>query len=111
MEKINLVTEITLELYRTYSGIFPHRALGGFDNEPDDVKVTWRDEATRVVGVMLRAEQFGGFYKTGYQDGFDDGLKCANECRSCEYIGKCEDDPQKTDYCPSSKLREIPHSP
>lgn len=22
------------------------------------------------------------------------------ECCGCEYLGKCEDDPQKADYCP-----------
>lgn len=45
-------------------------------------------------------------YKCGYQDGFEDGLVAARQCRSCEYINECQDDPQKTDYCPNAKLRE-----
>ncbi len=45
-------------------------------------------------------------YKLGYQYGFEDGLIAAKKCSGCEYIGKCEDDPQKTDYCPNAKMRE-----
>ncbi len=45
-------------------------------------------------------------YKLGYQDGFEDGLIAAKMCSNCEYICKCQDDPQKTDYCPNAKLRE-----
>ncbi len=44
-------------------------------------------------------------YKVGYQDGFEDGLEASKQCRGCEYIQKCQDDPQKTDYCPNVKVR------
>jgi hypothetical protein len=49
-------------------------------------------------------------YKLGYQDGFEDGLIAARMCANCEYISKCQDDPQKTDYCPNAKLRERTNS-
>jgi hypothetical protein len=44
-------------------------------------------------------------YNIGYKNGFDDGLKAARDCSNCEYIKKCEDDIQKTDYCPNANMR------
>ena len=46
--------------------------------------------------ILLHLRTFAGDERASQPIAPADGEKCCG----CEYLGKCEDDPQKADYCP-----------
>ena len=68
--------QIALKLYRIYSYLHTNGTVGGWDAEPEEVKNSYRNEASQIMGLMhelgyrrpaelklISDEEIGGYFR------------------------------------------------